>query len=69
MQVIDTILVFLSVYLMLLCIEIFSELQNFDIISGDALNPKSSGSDIGKCTQIPRTCDRFNFLCCILRHL
>jgi hypothetical protein len=38
----------MSVYLMLLCIEIFSELQNIDIVGGDSLNPKMSGHSSSK---------------------
>lgn len=50
MQVIDTMLVFLSIYLMLLCIEMFGRLQSIDIMSGDNLNPNKNNVSQGKPT-------------------
>lgn len=48
MQVIDTMLVFLSIYLMLLCIQTFGRLQSIDIMSGDNLNPNRNNVTQGK---------------------
>ena len=42
MQVVDTALVFVSVYLMLLCIEVFAELQTLDLANDSLLNPSSN---------------------------
>lgn len=48
MQVIDTVLVFMSIYLMLLCIETFANLQSLDKTNKDVLNPNKNKIGKGK---------------------
>ncbi len=48
MQVIDTVLVFMSIYLMLLCIETFAHLQSLDKMNKDVLNPNKNRIGKGK---------------------
>ena len=38
-QIVETVLLFINIYLMLYCTKVFSELQNYDKTNGDALNP------------------------------